>query len=511
MRFLTVFFVFLLLNTVQAAVNPDRLISSSARVFVYSAPIKNFLGSCNYLIDKVLDENVRGSVRAYEQVFSERTGVDFFDEYSLKKFGVDTTRSLCLAVFPKYRNNQMLLISVPVTNDSSFPLKFIEMIRKNRSENANVYPVITPYKGHSIYQIGRDIFLSSVSGNFLIASDGDIIRDSIDNLENPSSTLLYDNHYLAFRNKQRMVQDINFYIHGQGQMGPEEIKSAVNFFIGAKSDTETGGNAEVIKSPFMFLYGGLSLGKKSVYLSAETMCDSKSEDYKWLTEIFRNRKLPDLGAESDMSFFSISLDMKSFEGICRSGRPGCEGFTAFKTKFEKVTGMSFDKDLVSASNGILDIYAGMDDKKRLLYSMRIPVKDGKHSVELWKKMKKNFYRLNKKSGAYKEEKSGTLTFFKVGDTGKYTHVGYSGNCLFMGNDLNAIKKAIAGAGKKNSASGQDSFMVSRIKGNLLKLLFPGSETDRSFPDAFFERIGELNFSSHVEGKTIILKGTADFR
>ena len=50
----------------------------------------------------------------------------------------------------------------------------------------------------------------------------------------------------------------------------------------------------------------------------------------------------------------------------------------------------------------------MDDKKRLLYSMRIPVKDGKHSVELWKKMKKNFYRLNKKSGAYKEEKSGIV-------------------------------------------------------------------------------------------------------
>ena len=188
----------------------ESITPSPVMLFVKTSRIKNFLVSLKFVADNLLSAERAGALKSRTDGFKSKTGVDLTDIASLEKAGIDVDRSLSFAMYPEGRKNEeRMLIFLPVMDEKTFPLKFVEMLKKTaRNETVDIYPVITQYGDYTMYQIRRDIFTTALDGVFVIGSTGEIVRSVIDAKVKNAGHLAIDPGYIDSLAKNRKNYDL---------------------------------------------------------------------------------------------------------------------------------------------------------------------------------------------------------------------------------------------------------------------------------------------------------------
>jgi|GEM_PF-4356492 len=512
MRFLVLLFVFILGQEVFADTRPERIVSSAAQVYVQTAPVKKLLESLNHAIDRVFDENTAMAVKLQRDRFLQKTGLDYLDEYSLRKLGVDTSRSISLAKFPDFRNTSMMMFLIPVLDEEKFPLKFIEIIRKNRPSDEDIYPVITPYKNHSIYQIGRDVFCTSVNCNFLIASNGDILRDSIDSLDDPSATLLYDKNYMKYMKELDDAQDVNVFVKGEMFKSLAQGKTVSGNRVKVNAKISSSMSLLNLSEMVEYIHGGMTIGKGDIFFTAGTRYYENSE-INSLLNIFKPMKTGMTIQNGDISVMMLSLDMKSIKGLCGNKKSTvCEEFKLFSADLKKNTGLDFNRDLYGNYTGMVEVYSGTNKDKAVSYAAKFPMKSRKGSLAVWKKMRSHFSIKYGKGGGYRAVKAKGMSVFRIGKDGARSYVVLSKSSVIIARDMDFLDKIIKGEGAKTGTPLlKEQFMFLHLKNDLLKYMVSGFG-QRSLPaKGFLEKILDITASYRKKGSSMIFESTVSFK
>nr|MDA3810914.1 hypothetical protein [Spirochaetaceae bacterium] len=128
--------------------------------------------------------------------FKKNTGIDILDIEKMKQIGLDLDRGA--AVSRNIDDNSEILY-IPVKRDDLFPFVMAGMFKKVfKITDQSWYPVISPYLGHGVYQIGANIFISAVSGYCVITTRGDTARDVIKRAAKGKRSFLESVNYRRF-------------------------------------------------------------------------------------------------------------------------------------------------------------------------------------------------------------------------------------------------------------------------------------------------------------------------
>jgi len=118
-----VFFLAVSVSSGQMAGDTESLTPSEANLFIKTKEISRLLKTVNYLVFNLMDEQQRGETIADRDKFRDKTGIDYFDEQSIKNAGIDTGRPVSFANFDKDNMNDVMLVFLPVFNEKEFPLR----------------------------------------------------------------------------------------------------------------------------------------------------------------------------------------------------------------------------------------------------------------------------------------------------------------------------------------------------------------------------------------------------
>lgn len=124
---------------------------------------------------------------------NKETGVNFLDSKSLVSFGFSNSNNI-LYTYKKNQNNKenqnntenithSYRIFLPVTDsDEKFVLKFIKILKSSGIKGAeNFNPVITNYKGKTVYQLLKDLFVLNIDGYLILLSSQEGVKITVDN------------------------------------------------------------------------------------------------------------------------------------------------------------------------------------------------------------------------------------------------------------------------------------------------------------------------------------------
>ncbi len=444
--------------------NPRGMVSSDVQIMVSTSSVKNFIESLNSIPPGAGGGEFQRSLSGVRDNFLRKTGVDILDSYSLKKLGVDTGRPLLMAWFPKVKRIKNIIVIIPVYDGKRFPLKFIKLLQKSNPEKFAA-PVITPYKGHTLYQMGRDIFCSSTQGYFILASSGQILRKSLMNSEMPDRTLLYDKAYQRAMSSNLSPCDLEIFVSKPG------LQHAAN-----KIFRETGYKKNDLLGFSMpdFFYGGGSLTPQGILVKAVMA---------W-PEVSLGKSLPDFfdfikkepGEKNDkLSHLRLAVSLKSL--LVKRG----DKFTFSQRgeivakKLHKILGSNLYKEIVPHMGGELEFVAGdLSDSPRV-YTFRITMQSSKIARSVYKKLERRFSK-NKKVFR-KPIKISKATFHAFAMRGKKTGVlALDHKDILISNNLSFLRGLLEQnySGVKSSNRGQTvlSFNLSK---NFLERMALGKE------------------------------------
>jgi len=111
------------------------------------------------------------------QRFKKNTGIDLLDVHQMKRIGLDLSRN---AAVSRNIGDDSEVLYLPVQRDDLFPFVVAALFKKVYQVSDNSwYPVVSPYMGHAVYQVGKNIFISAISGYCVISTRGETARDVI--------------------------------------------------------------------------------------------------------------------------------------------------------------------------------------------------------------------------------------------------------------------------------------------------------------------------------------------
>ena len=203
----------------------ESLTPSDVNVFCKTRHIGRLLKTANYVIYKLMDDEQRNSFIAEKNAFRDKTGVDYLDEESLKNFGIDTSLPVSFAMFDKDNQRDVMLLYLPVKDETGFLQKFLEIAKKSDAGKgaADFSPVKAVHRNVTITQVKDDMFCAGINGYFVIGSTGEIVRRVIDTRDARNGSLMLTENYKDYISKEKNNYDINAFITGRflAQMSPE--------------------------------------------------------------------------------------------------------------------------------------------------------------------------------------------------------------------------------------------------------------------------------------------------
>jgi len=125
----------------------EAVTPSSAMLFIKTSRIKNFVVSVKFVADNLLHREYAEKFARKINEIKTKTGVDPMDIESLKKAGIDVDRTASMAMYPEgKKNEERMLLFIPVLDEKTFPLKFVEILKKMAgTEKLDLFPAITEY------------------------------------------------------------------------------------------------------------------------------------------------------------------------------------------------------------------------------------------------------------------------------------------------------------------------------------------------------------------------------
>lgn len=518
-------YIFLFILTIMTAGSlsaqnlPETMVSERAHVFLKTASINRLVNSVNYFLNDLSDPEFRNLINSSRTGFKNRTGVDYLDEYSLGKLGVDTARPLCFAVLPPFRGNGMYLIMIPVKDEKSFPMKFVEVVRNSNSRGKEVYPVITPYRDHSIYQLRNDVFTSSVNGYFLISSNGDILREIINRKNLKGKSLAYNHDFMLWQSGKPVTHDVNIFFSKdyivQITLGRDMVTAKKSNVKGqGKTVEEKPGYIELLER-LKFVAGGFSFVEKDFVMRFSTFMDLSKNDISDFMEIMKTGSLSEAALPGEnISGFFFSVDLKRMESICRKKSSFCREYVNFKNRFKGTTGVDFEKDIVPASTGMVNVYSdfAFTDSGKGKLALYFPMGSSRSISGIWKKMT---YQASKKKRKtkYRSMKINGMRAFSIVSEGDRMFVVRSQKGILAGNDPGLLKSVMVSTGKtgKIKVPG-NAFLYSVVRKNdYLYNLMKQSEQAPSFFKGFFEKFEASQLILLRERNSLIMEAKVSFK
>lgn len=447
---------------------------ASAICVVKTSRLNKFMTVLNTAIQKFFPRKEAESIAKKRSEIKAKTGIDLLDVESLKKAGIDANRSVSLAVFPKgARGEGQFLIFLPVNDAKVFPLAFIEFFRK-ASQNTEEYPVITPYRDFTVYQIGKDIFITSFDGTCAIGSTGEIIRKVIDAKADNTGYLAVDPRYADYLNRTPRRGDLSVYM--TRELLKEAIKRArpqISENSGAEHKGSKEGETEIdrfMKGPSSFNavdYASLDLSATGTRVDASVSIKFNEQD----TSVNAVMNVIRLGMSGNAlylkgaaTYIFLSIDMPKLEEFCSVNAAGCRTYQEFKDALYQELGIDIAKDIAPFSNGPINIVAGQPKGAGGGFCISLPLRDSQ-SKKIWNASAA--YLKNKYQGTERFGVSGANTYWYIDGKNVRTSVAWDARGIYLSNDPALLSQTMA-AKDMTDAPGNDSLAV-RLSKNVFFL------------------------------------------
>ncbi len=449
MRFLLISFVIFSslsfsLRGGYASPRAALLISPDVEVLLSTKSVKNLVQALNSISGNFAGGELRASLVRARNNFLKNTGVDLLNVYSLKKLGVDVSRPMMFAKLPTNLRGKRMLVIVPVFDGERFPLKFIRLVKKGSPKGADVFPVITPYRGHTLYQIGKDMFCCSVMGNFLIASSGTLIRRALDNVANPNASLLYQKYFIDAISKHLNSADLQIFM---GKSAMQELWGG-NSRRSKVSSRGRKGNFPGTSMPKLtsittipdYLYGGISLAPNELSFKTAVVWRRGNGTRAFPNFLGRiDRELSLKGEE--LSSIRFALDAKALKRKNGKGSaPLSKGEKIVLKKFKTILGLKLYSELLPRMKGSVEFLSGKISDSEKGYALRIPMKNRSAARQVYKKVERHFLRLSRgKGGSVKILRAGFPAFTVKRNGGVSVFALYKNN-LVLASDTDFISR-----------------------------------------------------------------------
>jgi hypothetical protein len=430
----------------------ESITPAPVTLFVKTARLKNFLVSLKFVSDNLLSAGRAGALKSKTDTFKNRTGVDIVDIAALEKAGIDIDRSAGFAMYPAgKRGEDRMLIFLPVKDEKTFPLKFVEMMKKSAANEAvDVYPVITQYGDYTLYQIRRDIFTTALDGVFVIGSTGEIVRSVIDAKVKNAGHLALDAGYIDSLAKNRKNYDLRAFASRdflkdvmKERKKPAEEKTDKPA-SGKELDKFTAGPSLFNAVEYAFL--GASAKPAAVDIDMALKFNRTSGTVNTFLDVVKtgaNGRV--LSVKNATAQIFAAFDYAKIDELCRGGVPGCDYYSSFKDKVKEDLGIDFQADIVPSFSGVMNMVTGEPKGAGSGYALYLPMNDAAQSGKV---LDKAAAYLNDK---YKDtERFGTAT---VGGAKSYwyidakngkTYISRDKKGLYMATDIELLAAAMAG-------------------------------------------------------------------
>lgn len=504
--------------------DPASLIPQSAILFAETSEISKSIQTADFFINKLLPEQTSKGVIDWQKNFKARTGVDLLDAGSLSKSEVDVSRPLCMAYLFSGNEKEKILLLIPVKNEKTSPLKFVDILKKYNQKNKalDLNPAVTQYKGLAIYQVLKDIFFTATDGYLVLGSSGELIKEIIDKKSAKDSlSLATDPNFISYREKNKDRNDLDVYmkkefideLNKKGPQIPEEKKDGDeklkqgrdnDAYLNSKpglvnvkndvEDTETDTNTDTdidtgaaIAVPYnpadldFIEYISLGLRKEKSGLSFKLGASLKKDApaatvFAKLLKTGATVEL--LSADGALSYHYVAADLQAIDAVCKDGKGNleklCARYAKAKEGINKDLGFDISKDFIPYFNGYVNIVvrkakvSGNIDN----FILFVPMNNEEKCQALWKKLRSFIKSKNKSAQAYGEEKidnmpsfwfkdmKGNKVIFIAIEKGLYILNNSEFLRVAINNKINSLKETKIESLKDQ---GDDIFMASYIK------------------------------------------------
>ncbi len=516
-KMLSLMFIFFLFPI--SAVNPqeradvvESFTPSSAMLFMKTARIKNLLESLNFVAQNLLTQEIADKLNKKKEEFKAKTGIDPLDVESLKKAGIDIDRTASFAVFPSGRRDEnRFLLLLPVRDDKIFPLKFVEILKKmSGSETLDLYPIITDYRGRSIFQVRKDIFSTAFDGSFILASTGELLRGVIDVKENNVGHLSIDPKYSDYLGKTKKNYDVRVFVtrdflksvvssagardkkirDKKKTGGTENDKKAGGSYLGEsvrlrevqyvpaadeeknsekKSELDSLSHGPSIFNAVDYASLGVTVKPANIDLDLAVQFNNTSASVNTFLDLAKpGMSDKALLVKNAATFAYVSIDFTKMEELCKSGGRGCSFYAEFKNEVHNDLGIDFEKDFVPYFSGVINVIASQARGAGGGYVIYLSMSDPGRNKAIWDKMAlylKDKYKGTDRFGYGKIGAADSFWYIDSKNSKIYTVFDKRG--FYIGNETELINVALASKQMKDAPASDD--LIKRMGGNAIFL------------------------------------------
>lgn len=459
-----------------AGLDPAALVPASAVMYAATSQLERALPEAAYVINEVLPDSNSKNVLEWRTRFKERTGIDVFSPESLSRADVDIKRPAAVAYLKAAKDDERIIILIPVKNPGRFPLRFVDIMKRfNRDKPAmDLNPVVTRYKNHAVYQMQKDIFFASIGDYFMLAPSGPVVTAVIDIASGGGPAPLADDPlFRDYRAKMGGDSDLGVYmkkeffdeIDSYNRARRNRLREGESLKNGEpgrgaeKSDEAEGSAppARAVSQDLAFLdYVCLSIKSSGKGVSVQIGASLKKDDQiaGVFSRVFKTG-LPEslLFPDDPLSYYYLALDLAVFEEVCGGGggrlSKMCETYARLKDSLRQESGIDLARDFLPYYGGYINAairktrIAGKLDN----YVVYIPMRGREQSAAFYKKLKAGMRQKHGGEGRFGEERIDALpAFWYTDDKGNRISVVAHDTGLYAGNNTEFLREGMARKG-----------------------------------------------------------------
>ena len=412
----------------------DTIIPDSAMLVFRTTRLERLLHSVHYVVDTLLHDNAKKLLFGQIDIIKTKTGIDFFNERSLKEHGIDSTRDAAAAFYASSGNtDERLVVYIPVLNEKLFPLQFVEILRKLYKNDADIYPVITSYGSRPLYQFHKDIFGTTIDGNFVMSSHGDLIKKVIDLSGSGGPGMMSHADYKNYRIANQGKNDIEFFCRRQmlisiysmiiksmnenrdqqGEGNSLRNESGVCMPASQNDQMKRGGDEKSFPDYTIFNsveYCAVGLRQQRNRIACDiTASFNRSQDSvnKFIDSLKTNLRKKAVYNRDANTCLYFAIDLTSIDQYCRKAPVLCRGYYTLKNELKQELDVDVSRDFIPLSTGIVNIIMGSElypslNAGSVIY---LPMKNAVKARVLWDKTQKKLKASYEATGRYAEIKT----------------------------------------------------------------------------------------------------------
>ncbi len=478
----------------------DSITPSSAIFFLKTSRINTLVSAVSFVADNLLSRERADAFTRKRNVIRDRTGVDPLNIESLAQAGIDVERAAAIAIFPSgARNEERIALFIPVLDEKTFPLAFVEMLRRGvKAKDADFFPAITEYRGHSTHQIRRDIYTVAFEGVFIVASTGELLRKIIDVRADNEGYLALDPLYRESLGRGDARYDIrifaarDFLKEALREMKNEEpeknegakkdggpsalmreraFEAGALIMTGSDRDDFNAGASHLNAVEYAFL--GVSARPGVLDIDMGIKFNETSARVNTFIDLVKTGMTGRSLRVNDAAAYSfLSLDFDRIEELCSKGGPGCRYYARIKEGIREDLGIDFQSDLLPHQVGVLNIVAGQPKGVGGGYLFYVPMKNPQSARTIWEKSRAYLKKKHEAASRYGEAKIGNReSHWHIDSKNRRNYMVYDERGVYLGNDTDLIATALgspetaAPGGDRESIvkQGEGVFFLARLK------------------------------------------------